>query len=223
MSNRLQTQDRLIAATRELIMTEGVEHCSLERICTKAGFTRGAFYSNFASKDSLLAAMAEEEYANLIDTLEEQMQQWQSRHIDGDTRTVMQVLLFDFLDAIGVQGNVYTLHSELMMRAVRDTDWAQRLLEINNEFNEALARCMETILAASGRTPTIPMRPLTHAVIGIAMRAAGVESWRRSASALPLVSSAADSPVRDILETILILLMAASEPQEIAPAEPQEK
>lgn len=41
MGNRYETQNKLIAATREILIREGVEGCTLENICTTAGFTRG--------------------------------------------------------------------------------------------------------------------------------------------------------------------------------------
>ena len=44
MGKRAETQDRLLAATRHIIITEGIEATSLEHICAVAGFTRGAFY-----------------------------------------------------------------------------------------------------------------------------------------------------------------------------------
>lgn len=76
MGDRLQTQDRLIEAAREIIINEGMEATSLEHICKATGFTRGAFYSNFSSKDSLLAALAEEEYAGLIERLRATVERW---------------------------------------------------------------------------------------------------------------------------------------------------
>ena len=71
MGNRVETQDRLLAATRQIIINEDIEATSLEHICSVAGFTRGAFYSNFSSKDSLLGILAEAEYSDLIQRLRE--------------------------------------------------------------------------------------------------------------------------------------------------------
>ena len=56
---RAQTQDRLLDAAIALFAEKGVHGASVEEICERAGFTRGAFYSNFASKDDLLVAAVE--------------------------------------------------------------------------------------------------------------------------------------------------------------------
>jgi AcrR family transcriptional regulator len=66
-ARRAQTRDRLMAAATTVFAERGVIGASVEEICEAAGFTRGAFYSNFADKDALVLAMIEqgiaEEYA----------------------------------------------------------------------------------------------------------------------------------------------------------------
>lgn len=187
MGNRIETQNRLIDATRQLILTEGVEGCSLEKICSQAGFSRGAFYSNFGTKEGLLAALAEDEYDLLIAKLRDCVQAWSKNPVDskGAPAAVMENLLFEALDAIGIDQNLYILHSDLLMRSIRDPKWGSRLLGLNNEFLTQLGVVLETILQRAGRELTVPIRALTHSVIGIAMRAAGISAWRDSLHAHP--------------------------------------
>lgn len=243
MGNRFETQDKLIAATREILIADGIEGCTLENICSRAGFTRGAFYSNFATKESLLGALAEDEYANLIDRLREQVRQWATnpkrveqcradagRDVDGPNgHLVMEDLLFEALDAVGLDKELYVIHSELLTRSVRDADWGARLLDLNKEFIAELSNVLTAILEAAGRQPTHSIRALTHSVVGLVMRAAGIAAWRTAAHDHPREyrlpqphpetdatgeekTSVADSPARDIVEMILILMYAASEP-----------
>lgn len=58
-TKRAQTQDRLMDAATALFAEKGVLAASVEEICERAGFTRGAFYSNFESKDELLLAVVQ--------------------------------------------------------------------------------------------------------------------------------------------------------------------
>lgn len=51
---RAATRDRLMAAARTVFAERGIIGASVEEICETAGFTRGAFYSNFADKDALV-------------------------------------------------------------------------------------------------------------------------------------------------------------------------
>ena len=52
-----ETRARLIDAALNLIAEAGVGAASIRGICERAGFSQGAFYSNFASKDDLLLAL----------------------------------------------------------------------------------------------------------------------------------------------------------------------
>jgi AcrR family transcriptional regulator len=51
--SREQTTQRLLDAALKLIAKKGLEAASVENIAAAAGYTRGAFYSNFNSKDDL--------------------------------------------------------------------------------------------------------------------------------------------------------------------------
>ena len=220
MGNRYDTQEKLISAARRIIIDEGAEGTSLEHICKVAGFTRGAFYSNFASKDSLLAALAEDEYALLIDRLRQTVDTWvaQGRHAQGDGNPLLiEDLLFEALDAIGVNKDLYILHSELLMRSIRDPEWGQRLLAINLEFVDELSKVLVWILDAAGRELTKPLRAMTHSVIGIVMRAAGISAWRSSMERPKVVDldsdavpSVRNSSAHEIVEVVLDVLYMSS-------------
>lgn len=56
-ARRTQTRERLIEAALGVFAEKGVLAATVEEICEAAGFTRGAFYSNFDSKDSLCIAV----------------------------------------------------------------------------------------------------------------------------------------------------------------------
>ncbi|MEZ0366137.1 TetR/AcrR family transcriptional regulator [Mycobacterium sp. pUA109] len=56
---RAETRTRLLEAAFHVFAQEGFGRATVEQICEHAGFTRGAFYSNFASLDELFLAMWE--------------------------------------------------------------------------------------------------------------------------------------------------------------------
>src|SRR6201985_2583546 len=51
--SRDQTTQRLLEAAQRLIAKKGLSAASVEDIAEAAGYTRGAFYSNFGSKSDL--------------------------------------------------------------------------------------------------------------------------------------------------------------------------
>ncbi|MFD7074900.1 TetR/AcrR family transcriptional regulator [Nocardioides sp. NPDC059952] len=48
-----QTRERLIATARQLFLSDGYNATSLDKVATTAGFSKGAVYSNFSTKDEL--------------------------------------------------------------------------------------------------------------------------------------------------------------------------
>lgn len=63
-----ETRDALLQAATELFRDEGLD-ASLDAICARAGYTRGAFYVHFRDRDALLSAVIERILTTLIDTL----------------------------------------------------------------------------------------------------------------------------------------------------------
>jgi AcrR family transcriptional regulator len=64
---RDDTRDKLFEAAARIFEEHGIGGASIEAIALAAGFTRGAFYSNFASKDELIIAMLEDHVQQSID------------------------------------------------------------------------------------------------------------------------------------------------------------
>ena len=63
---RDDTRDKLFEAAARVFEEQGIGGVSIEAIAAAAGFTRGAFYSNFKSKDELIIAMLEDHVAQSI-------------------------------------------------------------------------------------------------------------------------------------------------------------
>lgn len=57
---KAETRRRLLDAAAEVFLERGFQGASVEEISAEAGFTRGAFYSNFASKEELFVELLHE-------------------------------------------------------------------------------------------------------------------------------------------------------------------
>jgi TetR/AcrR family transcriptional repressor of nem operon len=57
---KARTRQALIDAGRSLVIEQGFDAPSLDKICERAGFTRGAFYVHFEDREDFLASIAEE-------------------------------------------------------------------------------------------------------------------------------------------------------------------
>lgn len=63
-----ETRDALLQAATDLFRNDGLD-ASLDAICARAGYSRGAFYVHFQDRDALLSAVIERILGQLIDTL----------------------------------------------------------------------------------------------------------------------------------------------------------
>jgi AcrR family transcriptional regulator len=63
------TRERLLAAAKRLFVKQGFAATSVEEIAEAAGFTRGAFYSNFEDKDDIFIAILDTDLRTRIDEL----------------------------------------------------------------------------------------------------------------------------------------------------------
>ncbi|MGW2340583.1 TetR/AcrR family transcriptional regulator [Streptomyces sp. NPDC001661] len=64
---RARTRQRLLDAALDVFAEEGFGRSTVEQVCERAGFTRGAFYSNFSSLDELFLALWEERSARMLE------------------------------------------------------------------------------------------------------------------------------------------------------------
>jgi TetR/AcrR family transcriptional regulator, transcriptional repressor for nem operon len=66
-ASKRETRRALLRAAREAFAEEGLEGPSLDAICARAGFTRGAFYVHFRSREDLVVAVIEETLREFVD------------------------------------------------------------------------------------------------------------------------------------------------------------
>ena len=57
--SRALTREKLLASAAVVVAREGYESASIDRIAEEAGFSKGAFYSNFASKEEIVLELLE--------------------------------------------------------------------------------------------------------------------------------------------------------------------
>lgn len=64
-----RTREGLVAAAAALFRADGLDAPSLDAICERAGYTRGAFYVHFASRDELVGVVVEQTLTQLLESV----------------------------------------------------------------------------------------------------------------------------------------------------------
>ena len=144
---RDDTRDKLFEAAARVFEEHGIGSASIETIAAAAGFTRGAFYSNFKSKDELIIAMIED-------------------HVEQSTRRYLDLLikhrnLADFIDAMKKMdrsqqdplGRSPLLHMEMILFVARAEKRRPELAKRLRARRKLIADVIETTAKNTGKDP----------------------------------------------------------------------
>ncbi len=156
---REETRARLIEAALECFVEIGIGATSIEDVCDRAGLTRGAFYSNFESKDDLVIAVLDQ-------------------HVEAQLAEMDRLLaaapdMTSFLLSLegperrldGPHADRITLHMELVLFALRSSRnrrpvaelwrrWEQQTEAVIGRMAEATGAALPVPLAAAARLVT---------------------------------------------------------------------
>jgi AcrR family transcriptional regulator len=107
------TRDRLRNAARLEFAQRGVNGASVDRIAESAGFSRGAFYSNYKSKHELLMELVAENN-------EQEIKVWQLLVAQATDIETMYTTLENRFDEYAHATHRWLLAAEIQLEAMRD-------------------------------------------------------------------------------------------------------
>ncbi len=200
---RAATRERVLDAARDEFAERGVFGGTVEDICARAGFTRGAFYSNFADKNELLRALIAREHDRLLAHLDANIEgpEWTAA-VGGDPRATMAAIADRLLHSVPADRQLSLVFDELEIHAVRDPAIARLFSEADARFRARIAVFVERGLARLGRELVVDIADATDAVLAIveqSIRRSLLSRGEREPYALarvmlPLVMAAASRP-----------------------------
>ena len=126
---------------------------SVEHLCEAAGFSRGAFYSNFTSKDDLCVAVAERYRDSVQANLPEAVA---SLPTDEDLALVADAALESFLKILSPSREMTITLLEIRMRALRSPKLADHLERINTETRPSLVKFVDDLATRLGISFVLP-------------------------------------------------------------------
>lgn len=157
---RSQTQERLIEAALEVFAKTGVAGASVEQICEAAGFTRGAFYSNFDSKDALLLAAYRQMTNNsTLATKKFLIEHPQLQSKQGLELTEIPQLISAILGLLMTQGlnqQTVLIRAEVRQLALRQPQLRADITTIEAEAVQNFAQPLIGVLAKFGLQFSVP-------------------------------------------------------------------
>jgi AcrR family transcriptional regulator len=158
-ARRQRTRARLLDAAFDVFAEQGVRAASVETIAEAAGFTRGAFYSNFSSKEELFFALMEREKVMRLEQLDSGVEQFLRPLVgaggveldDADViRTITRILELQSDDR-----RWWLVQSEFLLLALRDPAISADFLRYQDSFFQELTETVVAALASARRRFTI--------------------------------------------------------------------
>lgn len=162
---RENTRIRLMDAAAEMFAEVGIEAASVEAICERAGFTRGAFYSNFGSKEELFLALCARSAETTIAAVRDRVTSIESRGLEN-SGDVMQ-LVQEVLEATGEDRLDVLLGAETRLQALRNPSFAESYLALNQGLGESVTQLVRDIADARGLSLRVPPDVATDLLLSI--------------------------------------------------------
>jgi AcrR family transcriptional regulator len=158
---RERTRARLLDAASEVFAEVGVDAASVEAICERAGFSRGAFYSNFGSKDQLLFALTERFAEQKIVKVEQRVRDLEASGEELSPTEVVERLIDVAIDKrVGI-----LLASEIRIRALRDPDLGRMYIAWQDGMVERIAGFVDDLLRIYSLKSRIPVAEMARLVV----------------------------------------------------------
>ena len=140
---RAATRARLLEGARQVIAEQGVRGASVEAICDAAGFTRGAFYSNFIDRDELVLALIADDHDTTLTHVEAVF-----ASPPDDPEAIVEAILERLADVDPRQR--YLTRTELTLYAVRSDAVRSDFVRLRGEFRSAFRNAIESAAAQQG-------------------------------------------------------------------------
>lgn len=147
---RAETRQRLVDAAGEVFAEEGFGRSTVEHVCERAGYTRGAFYSNFTSLDELFLAMWEQRSALMLDGIRTALADAAARPASLTLETAVERVLA----AIPVDDAWYRITAEFTAHALRHPVLKRVMAAREDAILHTIMPVVEDALATAGRRVT---------------------------------------------------------------------
>ena len=173
-ARRQETRARLLDAAAEVFVEEGLQGASVEAVCSRAGFTRGAFYSNFENKEELFLAALTREYERRTELIAERGAELTPALRDRQGPLTPEETARYVSEMIAPSTHEMTwfaLETEFLMLSMRDPEVAPGFADFLTGFIDGLGPLVEHIVGAAGRHFTIPVEHAIPLLAGIYERA----------------------------------------------------
>ena len=154
------TRTRLVRASLDVFVEKGIDGATVDDLVTAAGFTRGAFYSNFSTKEEVFSELFASVTEELLGIMRTAVEDAMSLHAEaGDDRVMVAV--FEAIRPFGRQW--YLLYSDAISRSLRDEELRGRLAVQRERLRDEIGDLLMLGMTMAGERPRPAAAPAASA------------------------------------------------------------
>ncbi|MFF2632948.1 TetR/AcrR family transcriptional regulator [Microbacterium sp. NPDC058021] len=161
--SRENTRGRLMDAALEVFAEVGLDGASVEAVCERAGFTRGAFYSNFASKNELFLALVARLAEGKLEEVESRVHELEAGEVPPDPTELVRRVVGLSLDDMDP-----ALVSEIRAQALRDPQMAAAYLAWQDGLIARIAEIVSGLVDVYGLRLRLPAEEVARLFVEVA-------------------------------------------------------
>lgn len=155
------TRRRILDTARRELLRHGYHGTSLEQIAEAAGFSKGAIYSNFASKEELCLAVLDEHYAAQFHELQQAL-------LDAEGTVDARLDTFErWWEKVVAERDWRLLAVEFALLARRNRSLRRDLARRDQTARAAIAALLEEQVRQVGIELPMPADELAIALLGV--------------------------------------------------------
>jgi AcrR family transcriptional regulator len=155
------TRRKLLAAAQRIFASSGFEAARIEDIAAKAGYTRGAFYANFGSKEEIFFAVFEQWVHERIETVRDAL----NVHSEPDRKLEA---LRGYYAELAQNRTLVFLSLEFKLFALRHPEAYDRLRDRHRRLRSAWSDVISEVLDALGKKLPISHRAAAISLVALA-------------------------------------------------------
>lgn len=155
-----RTREQLLNAARAALARNGYNGTSIADIAEAAGFSKGAFFSNFESKEALLLELLRQHKQQDIAAL-------RRIHEGAERGETASSALDRYLAAFGDDADWVRLDIELQMHAARSPAFASDYAALQRQIRTALSELIGLLFGKAGRRPPMALDDLADLFVAL--------------------------------------------------------
>ena len=158
--SRLETRTKLLQSAAQLFARGGYEGASVDLIAESAGYSKGAFYSNFGSKEAIFLELLDAHKRREIEALAQLLAQ------DIPAPELLS-LIRNSKTGRGSDFDFGLLSAEFQLQACRDKTFARTYAKLHRTHRDTMAGLVTRLFAKLDRIPPSDAKDLADIIMAL--------------------------------------------------------